>query len=48
VIRFNLPEIFSYFGHDQYSAHVFKVTRDAEIDIETTYLLHLFRKLKKG
>ena len=29
VIRYNLPEIFSYFGYDQYQSHVFKVNRDA-------------------
>src|SRR4051812_26478416 len=34
VIRFNLPEIFSYFGYDEYHSGVFKVTRDAEIDID--------------
>ncbi|HEV7622306.1 MAG TPA: polyphosphate kinase 1, partial [Flavisolibacter sp.] len=34
VIRFNLPEIFSYFGYDQYQSGVFKLTRDAEIDID--------------
>jgi polyphosphate kinase len=48
VIRFNLPEIFSYFGYDQYSAHVFKVTRDAEIDIDNDVSTSLIQKIEKG
>ncbi len=48
VIRFNLPEIFSYFGYDQYQAHVFKVTRDAEIDIDNDISTTLIQKLEKG
>lgn len=48
IIRFNLPEIFSYFGHDQYSAHVFKVTRDAEIDIDNDISTSLIQKIEKG
>ena len=34
VIRYCLPNIFSFFGYDQFSAHTIKVTRDAEIDID--------------
>lgn len=34
VIRFNLPVIFSYFDYDHFNAHVFKVTKDAELDID--------------
>jgi polyphosphate kinase len=48
LIRFNLPEIFSYFGYDQYSAHVFKVTRDAEIDIDNDISTSLIQKIQKG
>ncbi|HEV8505881.1 MAG TPA: polyphosphate kinase 1, partial [Chitinophagaceae bacterium] len=48
VIRCNLPDIFSYFGHDQYSAHVFKVTRDAEIDIDNDISTSLIQKIEKG
>lgn len=48
VIRFNLPEIFSYFGYDQYQANVFKVTRDAEIDIDNDISTTLIQKLEKG
>lgn len=48
VIRFNLPEIFSYFGYDHYQANVFKVTRDAEIDIDNDISTTLIQKIEKG
>ncbi|MBI1342662.1 MAG: polyphosphate kinase 1 [Terrimonas sp.] len=48
VIRFNLPVIFSYFGYDQYSSHIFKVTRDAEIDIDNDVSTSIIQKLEKG
>lgn len=48
VIRFNLPEIFSYFGYDQYQSGVFKVTRDAEIDIDNDISTSLIQKIEKG
>jgi polyphosphate kinase len=48
VIRCNLPEIFYYFGYDQFSAHVFKVTRDAEIDIDNDISTSLIQKIEKG
>ncbi|HEX6333865.1 MAG TPA: polyphosphate kinase 1, partial [Flavisolibacter sp.] len=48
VIRFNLPEIFSYFGYDQYHSGVFKLTRDAEIDIDNDISTTLIQKIEKG
>ncbi|MER3499143.1 MAG: polyphosphate kinase 1 [Chitinophagaceae bacterium] len=48
VIRFNLPDIFWYFGYDAYNAHVFKVTRDAEIDIDNDISTSLIQKIEKG
>jgi polyphosphate kinase len=48
VIRFNLPEIFSYFGYNQYQSNVFKVTRDAEIDIDNDISSTLIQKIEKG
>ena len=48
IIRFNLPEIFSYFGYNQYQSHVFKVTRDAEIDIDNDISTTLIQKIEKG
>jgi polyphosphate kinase len=35
VIRFCLSEIFSIFGYDEFEAYTVKVTRDAEIDVDT-------------
>jgi polyphosphate kinase len=48
VIRFNLPSIFSYFGYDQFSSHIFKVTKDAEIDIDNDISTSLIHKIQKG
>jgi polyphosphate kinase len=48
VIRFNLPDIFSYFGYDQYQSGVFKLTRDAEIDIDNDISTTLIQKIEKG
>lgn len=48
VIRFNLPAIFSYFGYDQYQSNIFKVTRDAEIDIEQDISTNIIQKIEKA
>jgi polyphosphate kinase len=48
VIRFNLPEIFSFFGYDQYHSHIFKVTRDAEIDIDNDVSINIIQRIEKG
>lgn len=48
VIRFCLPNIFSFFGYDEFTAHAIKVTRDAEIDIDNDVSTSLMQKLEKG
>ena len=48
IIRFNLPSIFSYFGYDHFDAHIFKVTKDAEIDIDNDVSTSLIQKIEKG
>ena len=48
VIRYNLPGIFSFFGYDQYSSYIFKVTRDAEIDIDNDIHTSIIQKLQKA
>ncbi|CAN5567760.1 polyphosphate kinase 1 [soil metagenome] len=48
VIRFNLPYIFSYFGYDHFSAHVFKVTKDAELDIDNDLTTTFVQKIQHG
>lgn len=48
VIRFNLPHIFSYFDYDTFESHVFKVTKDAELDIDDDINTSLVQKIEKG
>lgn len=48
VIRFNLPHIFSYFGYDFFDAYIFKVTKDAEIDIDNDVSTTFVEKIEKG
>ncbi|MEO6133791.1 MAG: polyphosphate kinase 1 [Ginsengibacter sp.] len=48
IIRFCLPQIFSYFDYDTFSSHIIKVTRDAEIDIDNDLSTSMLQKLEKG
>lgn len=48
VIKVNLPYIFSYFGFDQFNANTFKVTKDAEFDIDNDVNTSLVEKISKG
>ena len=48
IIRFCLPGIFSFFGYDTFSAHIIKVTRDAEIDLDNDLSTSLIQKIEKG
>jgi polyphosphate kinase len=48
VIRYNLKSIFSYFGFTSYQSWVFKVTKDAEIDIDNDISTSLIQKIEKG
>ncbi len=48
IIRFCLPHIFSFFGHDTFSSHIIKVTRDAEIDIDNDVTTSFIQKIEKG
>lgn len=48
VIRFCLPHLFSFFGYDNFTAHVIKITRDAEIDIDNDVSTTLIQKIEKG
>lgn len=48
IIRFNLPYIFSYFDYDYFDAHVFKVTKDAELDIDNDLSTTFVEKMEKG
>jgi polyphosphate kinase len=48
VVRYNLSSIFSYFGYDRFQSWVFKVTKDAEIDIDNDVSTSLIQKIEKG
>lgn len=48
VIRFNLPQIFSAFGYNEFHSHIFKVTKDAEIEIDNDVTTNYIQKLEKG
>jgi polyphosphate kinase len=48
IIRYNLRNVFAYFGYDTYESWVFKVTRDAEIDIDNDVSTTLMQKIEKG
>jgi len=48
IVRFSLPQIFSYFDYDTFSAHIFKVTKDAEIDIDNDVSTTLIQQIQKG
>ena len=48
VIRFNLKSIFSYFGYNRYDAWIFKVTKDAEMDIDNDISTTVIQKIEKG
>lgn len=48
VIRFNLPKIFSHFGFTHFEAHMFKVTKDAEIDIDNEISTTFIQKIENG
>lgn len=48
VITFMLPHIFSYFDYDNFYAHAFKVTKDAEFDLDNDIRTNLAEKIEKG
>jgi polyphosphate kinase len=48
LIRFCLPQIFSFFGYDTFSSHIIKVTRDAELDIDNDISTSFIQKIEKG
>ncbi|AZA51815.1 MAG: polyphosphate kinase 1 [Chryseobacterium sp.] len=48
VITFNLPHIFSYFGYDEFAANAFKVTKDAEMDLDNDIRTNFAEKIEKG
>src|SRR5690606_28317395 len=48
IVKVNLPYIFSYFGFDEFVAHTFKVTKDAEFDIDNDVNTSLAERISEG
>lgn len=48
VIRYNLDSIFNIFDYESISAHMIKITRDAELDIESDLGKSFIEKLSKS
>ena len=48
VIRYNLPYIFSYFNYTKFESYIFKVTKDAELDIDNDVTTSFVQKIQKG
>lgn len=48
IIKLCLPHIFSYFGYDEFHAHAFKITKDAEFDLDNDINTTLADKIEKG
>ena len=48
IIRFNLPFIFSYFNYTKFESYIFKVTKDAELDIDNDVTTSFVQKIEKG
>jgi polyphosphate kinase len=48
LIHFNLPRIFFHLGYTYFEAHMFKVTKDAEIDIDDDISTTFIQKIEKG
>src|SRR5690606_40765194 len=48
IVKVNLPYIFSYFGFDEFVANTFKVTKDAEFDLDNDVNTTFVEKITKG
>ncbi len=48
IIRFNLPYIFTYFDYDEFDSWIFKVTKDAELDLDSDINTTFVEKIEKG
>ena len=48
IVRYNLPEVFHIFHYDKIEAFTFKITRDAELDIEEDVSKSFMEKLEES
>ncbi len=48
VIRYNLHQIFNIFDYEKVSAHMIKITRDAQLDIDSDMSKSMLQKIATG
>ncbi len=48
VIRYNLNSLFAFLGYDQFESWIFKITKDAEIDIDNDVSTNFIQKIEKA
>ena len=48
IIRFNLKYLFAPFGFDRFKSHIIKVTRDAEMDLDSGFHVNLIEELEEN
>lgn len=48
IVRFNLPNLFAPFGFNRFLSSIIKVTRDAEMEIDSEVNTNLIDELEKG
>ena len=48
IVKVNLPYIFSYFEFDEFVANTFKITKDAEFDLDNDVNTSFVEKISKG
>ena len=48
IIRYNLPDVFSFFPFDEIEAYTIKVTRDSELDIDNDISQSFIDKISKS
>jgi polyphosphate kinase len=48
ILRFNLPHLFAPFGFDKFAGYIIKVTRDAELEIDSDLNTNVIEELEKG
>jgi polyphosphate kinase len=48
VIRYNLPNIFSYLDVDTFNAYIIKITKDAEIELDNEELVNYTTNIEKA
>lgn len=48
IIRYNLPNLFAPFGFNRFLGYIIKVTRDAELDLDSDVTTNIIAEIQKG